>query len=245
MTRIDGRAFDELRPLTIIPNYTKYAEGSVLIEQGDTKVICTASFEAGAPRHLKDTGTGWVTAEYNMLPRANRSRSPRDISKLKLAGRSAEIQRLIGRSLRSIIDLSALGENTFTIDCDVIQADGGTRCASITGGYVALAIACRRLYERGILTSYPITDSIAALSTGIVNVGGTEQICVDINYFEDSSAEVDFNLIMTGKGMFTELQGTGEGRPYTKEELNAILDITTPRLYDVMAYQKRIIEEAV
>jgi len=245
MIRNDNRACDELRPLEIIPNYTKFAEGSVLIVQGDTKVICTASFEEGVPRHLKGTGTGWVTAEYNMLPRANRSRSPRDISKLKLSGRSAEIQRLIGRSLRSVIDLSELGENTITIDCDVIQADGGTRCASITGGYVALALACKRLYAEGILGSNPIRDTIAALSTGIVQVEGEEHICVDINYFEDSSAEVDFNVVMTGSGMFTELQGTGEGRPYTKDELNEMLDLTVPKIREVMELQKRVIEETL
>jgi len=245
MIRNDGRAYDELRPLKITPNYTKFAEGSVLIEQGDTKVICTASFEAGVPRHLVGSGTGWVTAEYNMLPRANRSRSPRDISKLKLSGRSAEIQRLIGRSLRSVINLSELGENTITIDCDVIQADGGTRCASITGGYVALALACKRLYAQGRLGSNPIKDTIAALSTGIVDVDGEEMICVDINYFEDSSAEVDFNVVMTGAGMFTELQGTGEGRPYTQEELNRMLDLTVPKLREVMKVQKQVIEETV
>ncbi len=243
MTRNDGRAWNELRPIEIIPDYTKYAEGSVLIVQGDTKVICTASFEEGAPRHLKGTGIGWVTAEYNMLPRANRSRSPRDISKLKLSGRSAEIQRLIGRSLRSVVELSQLGENTITIDCDVIQADGGTRCASITGGYVALALCCKRLYERGLLGSNPIKDTIAALSTGIVTMDGEDRICVDLNYHEDSRAEVDFNVVMTGAGMFTELQGTGEGRPYTKDELNKMLDVTVPCLKEIMALQRNVIEE--
>ncbi len=245
MTRFDGRAYDELRPLSIIPNFTKYAEGSVLIKQGDTWVICTASFEEGVPRHLKGSETGWVTAEYNMLPRANSTRSPRDISKLKLSGRSAEIQRLIGRSLRSVIDLSKLGENTITVDCDVIQADGGTRCASITGGYVALAIACKRLYDRGILSSDPVVDTIAALSTGIVRQNDIDSICVDMNYVEDSNAQVDFNVVMTGAGAFTELQGTGEGRAYTQDELGAILALTVPKLHYVMALQKRIIEESV
>ncbi len=239
------RACDELRPLDIIPNYTKYADGSVLIKQGDTWVICTASFEEGVPRHLKGTGTGWVTAEYNMLPSANKNRSPRDISKLKLSGRSAEIQRLIGRSLRSVIDLSKLGENTITIDCDVIQADGGTRCASITGGYVAMAIACKRLYDRGVLTNDPIFDTIAALSTGIVRQKGIDSICVDMNYIEDSSAEVDFNVVMTGSGAFAELQGTGEGRAYTQDELSGILALTVPKLFEVIELQKRIIEESV
>ena len=245
MPRIDNRAYDALRPIRMTPDYTKFAEGCVLMEQGDTKVLCTASFEEGVPRHMKGTGKGWVTAEYSMLPRANRTRSVRDVAKLKLSGRSAEIQRLIGRSLRSIVDLSALGENTFTIDCDVLQGDGGTRCASITGGYVALAIACKRLTKQGIFLRNPITDTIAALSTGIVKLDGQDCVCVDLNYYEDSAAQADFNLVMTGSGHFTEIQGTGEGRPYSKEEFNQVLHCTVPKLYEIAKMQKQIIEETI
>ena len=240
MARLDGRAYDELRPLTITPDYTKYAEGSVLIRQGDTVVLCNASFTEGVPRHVKGTGRGWLTAEYDMLPRANRERSQRDIGKLKLSGRSAEIQRLIGRSLRSIIDLSKLGENTFVIDCDVLQGDGGTRCASITGGFVALYIACSRLVRRQILPSMPLRDYIAALGCVIVVVDVADRPVVDLNYYEDSGAVVDFNLIATGSGAIAEIQGTGEGRPYTPAELSALVDLALPAVGKVIEAQKEI-----
>lgn len=240
MVRIDGRNNDQLRPVRITPDFTKYAEGSVLIEQGDTMVLCTASFTEGVPRFLKDTGRGWLTAEYDMLPRANRDRTPRDISKLKVSGRSAEIQRLIGRSLRSVVDLSLLGENTIVVDCDVLQGDGGTRCASITGGFVALYMACARMVKMGVLKRMPIRDYIAALGTGILCIDGEECVVLDMCYEEDSSCIADFNVIGTGSGKIAEVQGTGEGRPYTVDELMAVLKITMPALACVIAEQRKI-----
>jgi len=243
MARIDNRAYTELRPLTIQPDFTKFAEGSVLITQGNTVVLCTASFTEGVPRHVKGTGRGWLTAEYNMLPRANRERSARDISKLKLSGRSAEIQRLIGRALRSVTDMAALGENTFVIDCDVLQGDGGTRCASITGGFVALYIACARLIDQGILTKMPLTDYIAALGCGICHIDGEDRVLVDICYEEDSNAIVDFNLIATGSGAIAEIQGTGEGRPYTPAELSMLVDAALPAVGEVIKAQKAITDQ--
>lgn len=240
MARIDGRNYDELRPMRITPDFTKFAEGSVLIEHGDTMVLCNASFTEGVPRFLKDTGRGWLTAEYDMLPRANRERSPRDVSKLKVSGRSAEIQRLIGRSLRSVVDLSVLGENTIVIDCDVLQGDGGTRCASITGGFVALYMACARKVKAGILKKMPIRDYIAALGTGILRIDGEDRAVVDMCYEEDSAALADFNVIGTGSGKIAEVQGTGEGRPYTMDELTAVLKVTMPALACVIAEQRKI-----
>ena len=201
MTRPDGRQPDALRPVTITKDFTMHAEGSVLITCGNTKVICNATVEEKVPPFLKDTGLGWVTAEYAMLPRATNTRSPRDISKLKLNGRSAEIQRLIGRALRAVVDRKALGERQIVVDCDVIQADGGTRCASITGGYVALWLACKRLVEQGVIEKMPLTDTVSAVSHAIV----------------------DCNVIMTGAGEFVEVQGTGEGRPFRRDELDALL----------------------
>ena len=243
MARIDGRAYDELRPMRITPDFTKFAEGSVLIEHGNTMVLCNASFTPDVPRFLKDTGRGWLTAEYDMLPRANRERSPRDISKLKLSGRSAEIQRLIGRSLRSVVDMSVLGENTIVLDCDVLQGDGGTRCASITGGFVALALACHRMVQEGILRRMPIREPIAALGTGIVKIDGAERVAVDMCYEEDSAAVVDFNVIATGSGRLAEVQGTGEGRTYTTDELAEILRLTMPALEKVIAEQRAVLAE--
>ena len=243
MARIDGRAYDELRPMRITPDFTKYAEGSVLIEHGNTMVLCNASFTRDVPRFLKDTGRGWLTAEYDMLPRANRERSPRDISKLKISGRSAEIQRLIGRSLRSILDMELLGENTIVIDCDVLQGDGGTRCASITGGFVALALACSRMVKAGVLRRMPLRDSIAALGTGIIRVDGKERAVVDMCYEEDSAAVADFNVIGTGNGRIAEVQGTGEGRPYTTQELTQVLEITMSALAKVIEEQDRVLAE--
>ena len=198
--RIDGRANDELRPVRLQPGFSKFAEGSCLISIGDTVVLCNASVEEKVPPHVRSGG--WITAEYSMLPRANRSRSPRDISKLKLASRSAEIQRLIGRSLRSAVDLQALGERTVTIDCDVLQGDGGTRTASVTGGFVALAIALQRLVQTGVLETMPIRDYVSGISAGIV--GGVPML--DLQYSEDSRAEVDMNCVMTADGRIIELQ---------------------------------------
>ena len=213
MKRADGRAFDELRPVEITPGFTKFAEGSVLIRCGDTVVLCNASVEDKAPPHVPE-GHGWVTAEYSMLPRANRERSKRDISKLKLSGRSAEIQRLIGRSLRSATDLEALGSRTVTIDCDVLQGDGGTRTASVTGGFIALALACRKLLEQGKISRMPLRTYVSGISSGIVR----NEAMLDLCYEEDSRAMVDLNCVMTAEGDIIELQATGEGRPFTLEE---------------------------
>lgn len=219
MTRIDGRKPDELRPVKITPNFNKFAEGSCLIELGNTMVLCTASVEDKVPPHVKQGG--WITAEYSMLPRANRERSRRDISKLKLAPRSAEIQRLIGRSLRSSADLLALGERTVTIDCDVLQGDGGTRTASVTGGFLALALACRKLVEQGELERMPLKDCVSGISAGVVD----NVPLLDLCYEEDSRAMVDMNCVMSADGRIIELQATGEGRPYTLEEQQRLLEL--------------------
>ena len=212
MDRIDGRRPDELRPVKITPNFTKFAEGSVLIEIGNTVVLCNASVEDKVPPHVQSGG--WITAEYSMLPRANRSRSPRDLSKLKLSPRSAAIPRLIRRSLRSAADLKALGARTITVDCDVLQGDGGTRTASVTGGFLALALACKRLMEQGELETMPLRSYVSGISAGIVE----DRPLLDLCYQEDSRAQVDMNCVMTDDGRIIELQATGEGRPYTAEE---------------------------
>lgn len=215
MERIDGRKNDAIRPVKITPNFTEHAEGSVLIEMGGTKVICTASVEEKVPPFLKESGMGWVTAEYSMLPRATHTRKARDIQKLKLDGRSSEIQRLIGRALRAVVDRKALGERQITIDCDVIQADGGTRCASITGGYVALHMACEKLVRDGVLQAMPLKEKVAAISVGIFQ----DKAILDLCYKEDSKAAVDCNIVMTENGQIIEIQGTGEARPFTEGEL--------------------------
>ena len=217
--RHDNRAPDSLRPVTITRGYTKHAEGSVLIEFGDTKVLCTASVLDKVPPHKKGSGEGWVTAEYGMLPRSTHTRSDREAARGKQSGRTQEIQRLIGRALRSVVDLSQLGERTIQIDCDVIQADGGTRTASITGAYVALADAVAWLLAQGKITHSPIIDSVAAISVGVV--GGVPML--DLDYNEDSNCDTDMNVVMTGKGGFVEIQGTAEGVPFSSEELNALL----------------------
>ena len=206
MTRQDGRAYDELRPIKITTDFVKFPEGSCLIECGDTKVLCCASIEEKTPPHVAE-GEGWVTAEYSMLPRANRERSKRDISKLKLSPRSAEIQRLVGRSLRAAVDMKALGERTINIDCDVLQGDGGTRTASVTGGFVALALACRKLVEEGYLGSTPIRHFVTGVSAGIVD----EQALLDLQYSEDSRAQVDLNCVMNELGVPVKFAGVGEG----------------------------------
>ena len=215
--RSDGRKADELRKLKVTRNYLKTAEGSVLIEFGDTRVLCTATVENSVPPFLKGKGTGWVTAEYAMLPRSSAQRISRERS--KVGGRTHEIQRLIGRSLRSVVDMKALGERTVLIDCDVIQADGGTRTASITGAYIALVDGLRRARKQGMIATIPVTDYLAAISVGIVDGKPVLDLC----YAEDSAAEVDMNIVMTGKGKIVEVQGTAEGEPFSKTELNKLI----------------------
>ena len=236
MARIDGRAADQLRPVEIIPNINQFAEGSCLIRCGSTHVLCCASVEEGAPRHVPE-GEGWVTAEYSMLPRANRERSRRDIAKLKLSPRSAEIQRLIGRALRACVDMKKLGERTITIDCDVLQGDGGTRTASVTGGYVALALACRKLMEEGVLREMPLTTQVAAVSAGIVD----EQPMLDLQYSEDSRAQVDLNCVMNELGEIIELQGTGEGRAFTLAEQQELVRLCAKGNRELLKLQKQIL----
>ncbi len=221
MVRSDGRANDQLRPVKLTPDFLPTAEGSVLIEMGQTRVIATATVEDGVPSFLKGTGKGWVTSEYGMLPRATEQRTAREASRGRQSGRTLEIQRLIGRALRGVVDMKAVGERTFWIDCDVLQADGGTRTASITGAFVALALACERLVAAGILRSVPLTDSVAATSVGIVN----NELLLDLAYEEDSRAQVDMNVVMTGSGRFVEVQATAEGRPYTGAEMQQLLQL--------------------
>ena len=233
MARIDGRAWDQLRPMEITPGFNQFAEGSCLIRCGSTMVLCTASVEEKTPPHVPE-GEGWVTAEYSMLPRANRERSKRDIAKLKLSPRSAEIQRLVGRALRAAVDMKKLGERTITIDCDVLQGDGGTRTASVTGGYVALALAVKKLMADGLLAENPIVTPVAAISAGIVE----DQLLLDLCYEEDSSAQVDLNCVMTGDGKLVELQGTGEGRAFTIEEQRALVDLCAKGIREVQAIQR-------
>ncbi len=236
MNRIDGRKLDQLRSVKITTGFVDYAEGSVLIECGHTKVLCCASVEQGAPRHVPE-GTGWVTAEYSMLPRANRERSRRDISKLKLSPRSAEIQRLIGRSLRAAVDMEALGDYTITIDCDVLQGDGGTRTASVTGGFIALALACRKMVAEGWITENPIRRCVAAVSAGIVG----DAPMLDLCYEEDSHAMVDLNCIMDEEGRLIEIQGTGEGRSFTIEEQQELVSLCAGGIRQLIAKQKEIL----
>ena len=240
MPRIDGRAYDALRPIEIIPNVNRFAEGSCLIRCGSTHVLCTASVEERTPPHVPE-GEGWVTAEYSMLPRANRERSKRDIAKLKLSPRSAEIQRLVGRSLRAAVDMSRLGERTITVDCDVLQGDGGTRTASVTGGFVALVLACRGLMTRGLLEKLPIRNYVAGISAGIV--GG--EAMLDLCYVEDSRAAVDLNCVMNGNGNLIEVQGTGEGRPFTLEEEQKLLRLCGKGCRELIALEKKVLGELV
>ena len=240
MTRQDGRAYDELRPIKITTDFVKFPEGSCLIECGDTKVLCCASIEDKTPPHVAE-GEGWVTAEYSMLPRANRERSKRDISKLKLSPRSAEIQRLVGRSLRAAVDMKALGERTINIDCDVLQGDGGTRTASVTGGFVALALACRKLVEEGYLGSTPIRHFVTGVSAGIVD----EQVLLDLQYSEDSRAQEDLNCVMNELGEIIELQGTGEGRPFTDTELRKLLGLGKRGCLTLCRKQAKVMGESL
>lgn len=236
MARPDLRRNDEMRKIKITPNFTMHAEGSVLIQVGNTKVICNATVEDKVPPYVLGTGKGWVTAEYSMLPRATNTRSKRDIAKLKLNGRSAEIQRLIGRSLRAATDMEALGERSIIIDCDVIQADGGTRCASITGGFVALWLACKKLVDEGKIKKMPLHTHVAAVSVGIYK----DEAILDLNYEEDSNAIVDSNIVMTGIGEFVEIQGTGEGRPFRKDELKKLLSLGRRGTAKLCREQKKI-----
>ena len=236
MRRSDGRGHDILRPVKITRNYIKHAEGSVLIEMGDTRVICSASLEERVPPFLRNTGKGWVTAEYSMLPRSTHTRTARDSGRGN--GRVFEIQRLIGRSLRSVTDLGGFGERTIWIDCDVIQADGGTRTASITGAYVALVDAFRKMVKEGMIEEIPVKDSVAAISVG--KVGG--RILLDLNYEEDSRAEVDMNVVMTGSGKFVEIQGTAEEAVFTKGEMDELTDAAQKGIREITKIQKKTLE---
>ncbi|MDN7240317.1 ribonuclease PH [Planococcus sp. N028] len=237
MTRIDERNVNQLRPVEMDVDYLIHPEGSVLITVGQTKVICTATIEDKVPGFLRGQGKGWITAEYSMLPRATNSRNQREASRGKIGGRTMEIQRLIGRALRAVVDLEKLGERTLWIDCDVIQADGGTRTASITGAFVAMTMAISKLN----LTAFPVTDYLAATSVGIVpGIGAV----LDLNYVEDSSAEVDMNLVMTGSGNFVELQGTGEESTFTRAQLNELLDLGEAGIQQLIAMQKQVLGDA-
>lgn len=239
MQRVDGRNPGQIRPVQMTPNFNKYAEGSVLIEVGDTHVICTATVEERVPPFLKGQGKGWVTAEYSMIPRATGTRTMRESAKGKLSGRTMEIQRLIGRALRSVVNLEALGERTITLDCDVIQADGGTRTSSITGAYVAMILALNKLVEQGMLDKIPVTDFLGAISVGIVD----GEPMLDLCYAEDSAAEVDMNVVMTGAGRFVEIQGTGEEATFSRDEMNQLLDLATAGIEELNKLQRQVLGE--
>jgi ribonuclease PH len=235
--RNDGRAADQMRPVTITTGFLKHAEGSALIQVGDTKVVCSVSIEDRVPPFLRGKGEGWVTSEYGMLPRATTTRVPREAAKGRPSGRTFEIQRLIGRALRAVVDLEALGEKTLWVDCDVIQADGGTRTASITGAFVAMVEALRVLKARGAVTEIPVTDFVAATSVGKVG----EQILLDLNYEEDSTAAVDMNIVKTGRGLFVEVQGTAEDQPFTDDELKALMAAADKGIKELVAAQKKVL----
>ncbi len=237
MQRPSQRASNQLRPVTITRGYTKHAEGSVLIAFGDTKVLCTASVEDKVPGFLKGKGQGWLTAEYGMLPRSTHTRSDREAARGKQSGRTQEIQRLIGRSLRAVTDMQMLGERTIQIDCDVLQADGGTRTASITGAWMAVHDAVSGLIARGALTATPLRDHVAAISVGIFE--GVPVL--DLDYPEDSNCDTDMNIVMTGAGAFVEVQGTAEGKAFTRVEMNALLDLANDGIADLIAKQKQAI----
>ena len=239
--RSDARVANALRETTLTPNYLPHAEGSVFVEAGNTKVICTASVEDRVPPFLRNTGKGWVTAEYGMLPRATSTRMTREATAGKVGGRTQEIQRLIGRSLRSVTHLPALGERTVWIDCDVIQADGGTRTASITGAFVALALAFERLRDRDVIKSIPLSDYVAAISVGIVD----GEPLLDLAYEDDSRAQVDMNVVKTGGGRFIEVQGTAEGLPFDREALNTLLDLADHGIKQLIEKQHAIVGHLV
>jgi ribonuclease PH len=236
MARMDGRKNNEIRPVKITPGYMKNAEGSCLIEVGQTKVICTASVDKKVPPHLKDTGTGWITAEYAMLPRATNTRNQRE--RAKLSGRTYEIQRLIGRALRAIVDLKQLGEQTVLIDCDVIQADGGTRTAAITGSYVALAECLQNMKKQKLVAASPFKHQVAAISVGLVD----GEILLDLCYEEDSRAAVDMNIVATEDGKLIEVQGTGESSTFSKEELDALLELAQKGIRELIGIQKEVLK---
>lgn len=234
MMRSNGRGADQRRPMNLTVNINKYAEGSVYIEVGDTKVMCTATVEEKVPMFMKGQGKGWVTAEYSMLPRATQTRNQRESARGKLSGRTMEIQRLIGRSLRSVVDLQALGERSVTIDCDVLQADGGTRTTSITGAFVAMALAMHKIAQKHALPVFPITDFLASVSVGIVG----QDTLLDLNYDEDSKAKVDMNVVMTGQGQFVEVQGTGEENPFSRAELDGMLALAEKGIREMIEQQR-------
>ncbi|AHK50061.1 ribonuclease PH [Bacillus velezensis TrigoCor1448] len=240
--RHDGRQHDELRPITFDLDFITHPEGSVLITAGNTKVICNASVEDRVPPFLRGGGKGWITAEYSMLPRATNQRTIRETSKGKVSGRTMEIQRLIGRALRAVVDLEKLGERTIWIDCDVIQADGGTRTASITGAFLAMAIAIGKLVKSGVIKTSPVTDYLAAISVGMDKEEG---LLLDLNYEEDSAAEVDMNIIMTGSGRFVELQGTGEEATFSREDLNGLLSLAEKGIQTLIQKQKEVLGETL
>lgn len=235
MVRPDGRAATQMRPLKITRNYLKYAEGSVLIEAGDTRIICSASVEDKVPPFLKDKGEGWITAEYSMLPRSVQTRILRD--RVKMAGRSYEIQRLIGRALRSCINLKLIGERSIIIDCDVIQADGGTRTMAINGSFIALADALGKMKKGGIINEIPLESFVAAISVGKLD----DALVLDLNYEEDSKADVDMNIVMNDKGEFIEVQGTSEGKTFKREEMDKLLDLAQKGIQDIIGIQKRLL----
>lgn len=237
--RSDGRKWDELRPLKITPNVMKYAEGSALIESGNTKIICTATVEDGVPPFLQDTGSGWVTSEYSMLPRATHTRNRRDSAKGRVNSRSQEIQRLIGRSLRSVIELNKLSGKSIIIDCDVIQADGGTRTASITGSFVAVYQAVHKMLQKGLFLDNPLKDFVAAISVGIMD----GQPLLDLCYEEDSRADVDMNVVMTGSGLLVEIQGTAEGKPFERDKLNELIDLAQEGISQLIKQQREVLRD--
>jgi len=238
LLRSNGRATTDLRPVEITPHYISSAEGSALIRLGETQVICTASVEDGVPPFLKGVGKGWITSEYAMIPRATDTRTPREVTRGRQVGRTMEIQRLLGRSLRAVCDLERLGERTVWIDCDVIRADGGTRTASITGSLVALGLALQKLVEMKALGCLPLKDYVAAISVGIV--GG--ETLLDLDYAEDSNAEVDMNVVMTGSGKLVEVQATAEGRPFSLDELNRLVEVARPAIERLLALQRSILQ---
>jgi len=237
MKRADGRAWNELRPVRIVPGFQSFAEGSVLIEVGKTQVLCSVSVEERVPNFIRELGGGWVTAEYSMLPRATSTRSQRDSSLGRISGRNQEIQRLIGRSLRAVADLNALGTRTFTIDCDVLQADGGTRTAAITGSYIALYLAMQKMVDIGVLPTVPLKSTVAATSVGIVR----DYKLLDLCYDEDFNATVDFNIVMTSRGEFVELQATAEAKPFDKEAVDSLLSLAEKGISELFEIQQAIL----
>ncbi|MBI5547906.1 MAG: ribonuclease PH [Deltaproteobacteria bacterium] len=235
MARSYDRGPRDLRPIKLTPGFTKHAEGSVLVEFGDTRVLCTASVEEKVPPHVSNTGKGWISAEYGMLPRATHTRSGREAAKGKQTGRTVEIQRLIGRSLRAAIDLGQLGPRTLTLDCDVLQADGGTRTASITGAFVAMALAARKLRSKGVIVQDPIRFPVAGVSVGVIK----GEICLDLDYGEDSNADVDMNIVATGNGELIEVQGTAEGKVFPRATLNEMLDVALEGVKAIVEAQRK------